>query len=99
MAASLCEGCPLSRYTECREEGWNHKDGVWGGLTPIMRKRMNRKRYDASIGRAEAESLYLDDVVVDVRAIVERKRLADAGVTVLRSVTPFEPDTWGAGLG
>lgn len=77
-AAKLCEGCPLSRYTTCREEGWNHEHGVWGGLTPVMRKRLDRRRYDAAVGAAELRSLDIDDTVVDINARIERARLFHA---------------------
>lgn len=77
-AAKLCEGCPLSRYHMCREEGWNHEHGVWGGLTPVMRKRMDRRRYEAAVGAAEARSLEIDDTVVDLNARVHLDRILEA---------------------
>lgn len=91
VAAQLCEGCPLGQYTKCREEGWNHPHGVWGGLTEAMRKRMDRKRYAAAEAASVLHSLEIDDIVLDRNADIEAKRLADAAASG-RYETVFEVD-------
>lgn len=106
VAAKLCEGCPLSRHAACREEGWKHEYGVWGGLTPMMRKRMAPRRYAEAVATAELMSLEVDDIVTDVKGRMELVRIrAGAARHGFEPVFEVEPEDaellaiedWGSG--
>ncbi|MDG4825978.1 WhiB family transcriptional regulator [Asanoa sp. WMMD1127] len=45
-AKAGCEECPLSRYNACREEGWKHEFGVFGGLSHVDRQAIDPKRWN-----------------------------------------------------
>lgn len=40
-ARFACRGCPVRR--RCLIEGMAHRDGIWGGTTPLQRARMKGK--------------------------------------------------------
>jgi hypothetical protein len=68
IAADLCLDCPLPQYNQCREEGWSHEFGVWGGLTAANREQLDHGRYLASVRMSRHESSARDAVIREDRA-------------------------------
>jgi hypothetical protein len=54
-AKAICDSCPVR--TECREQGLANKErwGMWGGLTPIERRRIERKERRQRLKERRAE--------------------------------------------
>ena len=64
-AKALCAPCPIR--DACEEEGWRHPDGVWGGLTPADRRRMDPVRYAAAVANYQMESDAKDRAIIRAR--------------------------------
>jgi hypothetical protein len=62
LAARKCDQCPMGQVIECRDEGWNHEYGVWGGLGPADRKKLDPTRYEEGLSKRKELSDYLDSV-------------------------------------
>lgn len=59
-AKTLCQGCPLSQYEDCRREGWRHESGVFGGLSGDDRRALDPKRYAATVAANQQVSIDRD---------------------------------------
>lgn len=68
-AKAGCLECPASRRIPCREQGWNHEYGVWGGLSPLDRQRESPARYRRLVESAEREAARSDRVLKITRAL------------------------------
>lgn len=72
-AKALCRTCPLQ--AECAELGFDFEFGVWGGLTPLDRRKQFPDRWELMQARSRAWDDSLDAAIVAERA--EREREAE----------------------
>lgn len=62
FAKAECGKCPV--LDPCRELGWEHAHGTWGGLSSLDRKKLDPERYAASVLKSEAEANDRDAAIV-----------------------------------
>ena len=65
-AKRMCRRCPIRQ--QCQDEGWKHPYGVFGGLSPADRRRMDPERYAEAVKAYERESARLDRMILARRA-------------------------------
>jgi DNA-binding NarL/FixJ family response regulator len=65
-------------FVQCRNEGWAHEYGVFGGLSPEDRRSINQRRVTRVTQRAAADAERIDREL-SRNAMV---RLLDAGISV-----------------
>ena len=70
-AKALCADCPLRE--QCEELGWGEEHGIWGGLSPVDRRKLDVERYAAAVAGGEYESATFDDMIIEWRAERERE--------------------------
>jgi len=89
MGRAVCKTCPA--WEECLERGADEAYGLWGGLTPVERRRPSKNHggwvdYRRGCGCDDcstAQSASLSDTPVDL------ERLPDAG-----DAAPTDPDSF-----
>lgn len=62
-AAQKCRVlCPAGQLDRCRDEGWSHEFGVWGGMSPADRMKQDPVRFRAGLSKRKELSDHLDDL-------------------------------------
>jgi hypothetical protein len=102
IAAERCTGCALHRFNACREEGWNHEFGVWGGLAPVDRLKIDPERHEAGLSNLNVLSEARDSYAKAVAAESDAARLKGAIPESERqeAPAPMSPaERWSAEVG